>query len=27
VFFFPDIYKRDKPILEKLDRDVEKVAF
>jgi murein L,D-transpeptidase YcbB/YkuD len=27
VFFFPDIYERDKPILEKLDRDVEKVAF
>jgi murein L,D-transpeptidase YcbB/YkuD len=27
VFFFPDIYKRDKPILDKLDRDVEKAAF
>lgn len=27
VFFFPDIYKRDKKILDKLDRDVEKVVF
>lgn len=27
VFFFPDIYKRDGAILEKLDRDVEKIAF
>lgn len=27
VFFFPDIYERDKPILEKLDRHVEKIAF
>ncbi len=27
TFFFPDIYERDKPILEKLDRDVEKVVF
>jgi len=27
VFFFPDIYERDAKILEKLNRDVEKVAF
>ena len=27
VFFYPDIYERDAPILEKLDRDIEKVAF
>jgi murein L,D-transpeptidase YcbB/YkuD len=27
VFFYPDIYDRDAPILMKLDRDVEKVAF
>lgn len=27
VFFFPDIYERDMPILEKLDRDVERVVF
>ena len=27
VFFYPDIYERDALILEKLNRDVEKVAF
>jgi len=27
VFFYPDIYERDGKILEKLNRDVEKVAF
>lgn len=27
VFFYPDIYDRDEPILKKLDRDVEKVVF
>jgi murein L,D-transpeptidase YcbB/YkuD len=27
VFYFPDIYKRDKPILEKLDKEVEVVAL
>lgn len=27
VFFYPDIYERDPKILEKLDRDVEKVVF
>lgn len=27
VFFYPDIYDRDGPILKKLDRDVEKVVF
>jgi len=27
IFYFPDIYKRDKPILDKLDKEVEVVAF
>jgi murein L,D-transpeptidase YcbB/YkuD len=27
VFFYSDIYQRDGKILDKLDRDVEKVAF
>jgi murein L,D-transpeptidase YcbB/YkuD len=27
VFYFPDIYKRDQPILEKLDKEVEVVAL
>ncbi len=27
VFFYPDIYQRDAKILDKLDRDIEKVAF
>jgi murein L,D-transpeptidase YcbB/YkuD len=27
VFFYPDIYERDAKILEKLNRDVEKIAF